>query len=431
MKKHFYSLFSVFALSVFVLISCTTENALITPIKSGINSEDYQSALVAADTAIANDPTNGQANYYKAYALGRIAAQETDVSSRKPIYQDMRESLDEATRKFEAMEGDAPSEADLVPILTQENWGKEHNAAIAYATNDSVMASVDAPLEIAIAHLLNATTINPDSALSHDVLAQVYHMNSDYANAAVELSKAIEIRGIGSASDYDRLASYYFVNEDFESASDAIEEGLSHYPDSTFLIQKQADAYFQIGRTDRALEVVNQLIERDPNNAQYHLVVGTQIYQRVQTLGEELESNNDRIYDLRNDDSAASEVESLNTRNEEIMSESDDLTSRAEESLVKAAELDPSNSITFNTLGILYQNKAAALFELRNMTTDNDKAAEYDELAKAEAEKAMVNYETAAELNPDDTEIWATLFRIYTLLDYREKAEAAMEKAGM
>ncbi len=430
MNKLFKSILSVIVFSV-IVISCTSENPLITPIKTGINSQDYQAALIAADTAIANDPTNGQAYYYKAIALGNIAENESDIEARKDIYMDMRSNLDEAEDKFEAMEGNPPSEYDLISIVVNENWGREHNAAIGYATDDSVMASVDAPLDIAIAHLQNAITINPDSSLSHDVLAQVYHMNSDYSNAAVELRKAIEIRGQGTAADYDRLASYYFVNEDFDSATDAIEEGLSYYPDSTFLIQKQADAYFQIGKTEEALNVVNKLIETDPTNAQYHLVVGTQIYQRVQTLGEELESNNDRLYEIRNDDGVEDEVAQLEARNEEIMAENEKLTDRAVESLTTSSELDPGNFNTFNTLGIIYQNNAAAYFELRNATTDNELASEYDEKAKAELEKAMTNYETAAEINPDDTGIWETLFRIYTTLDYREKAEAAMEKAGM
>lgn len=51
MKKHFYSLFSVFALT-FLLISCGPENELITPIKQGINSQNYEAALVAADSAM-------------------------------------------------------------------------------------------------------------------------------------------------------------------------------------------------------------------------------------------------------------------------------------------------------------------------------------------------------------------------------------------
>ena len=48
-----------------------------------------------------------------------------------------------------------------------------------------------------------------------------------------------------------------------------------------------------------------------------------------------------------------------------------------------------------------------------------------------EAEAAMENYERAAELDPDNTNYWESLFRIYTSLGMLEEAEAAMEKAGM
>jgi hypothetical protein len=43
----------------------------------------------------------------------------------------------------------------------------------------------------------------------------------------------------------------------------------------------------------------------------------------------------------------------------------------------------------------------------------------------------MKFYEKAAELDPDNQNYWASLFRIYTTLDMREKAEEAMEKSGM
>lgn len=429
MKKYFYSLFSVFALS-FILISCGPENELITPIKQGINSQNYDAAIIAADSAIAAEPTNGQANYYKAYALSRLAADEPVISDRKPLLEDMLENLTVAREKFAAME-EPPFESEQITDLQLESWSREHNSAIGYATDDSVMASVQEPLKIAIAHLTNAVTINPDSALSHDVLAQIYHMDGNYVQASASLENAIAIKGNGTAADYDRLSSYYFMVDDYTSALTAVDKGLALYPDSVFLVQKKADALFQTGDTDGALEVVQQLIETDPNNPQYHLVVGTQIYQRVQTLSDEFQDNNNAIYDLEQNDGSETEIEALQARNEEITSESESLTNKAESSLLTAAEIDDSNPVTFNTLGILYQNKAAVLFEQRNMTRDNDEAERLDALARAEAEKAMQNYERAAELDPEDTGLWETLFRIYTLLDYREKAEEAMEKAGM
>lgn len=429
MKKYFYSLFGVFALS-FILISCGSENELITPIKQGIKSKDYEAALIAADSAIVAEPTNGQANYYKAYALSQIAANEPVITNRKPILEEMYSNLVIAQEKFDAME-EPPFESLQIVDLKIESWSREHNASIEYATNDSVKATVEEPLKIAIAHLINATSVNPDSALSFDVIAQIYRMDGDYTNAAESLEKAIEIREKASAEDYDRLASYYFMIEDYASALISIDAGLELYPDSIFLVQKKADALFETNDTDGALKVVNELIVRDPSNPQYYLVVGTQIYQRVQALSDEYQDNNDAIYDLKDADGSEDEIAKLETRNAEILAESEELTSKAENALLKAAEIDDMNPVAFNTLGILYQNKAAALFDQRNMTADNDEAARFDKLARAEAEKAMLNYERASELNPEDEGIWETLFRIYTLLDYREKAEAAMEKADM
>ena len=429
MKKHLYSLFSVLTVAL-LMVACGPDNAFIKPIKAGINAEDYQTALIAADTAIFHEPENGQPYYYKGIIYSKMAKAEPVPGNRLPYYEKMHSNLVIAQEKFDAME-ESPDEAKLIPSLVIENWGKEHNAAIGYATVDSIKATVDEPLEISIAHLVNATTINPDSSLSYDVLAQIYVMNSEYVKAAESLKKALAIRGADGSSDYDRLANYYFQVGDYESALSAIETGLELYPDSISLVQKVADAYFQTGQTEKALDVVNQLIETDPQNPQYRLVVGTQLYQQVQVLTDELKANNDKIFDLKNDDGSETEIAALSARNDEILSISADLTEQAESALIKAAELDPDNFTTFNTLGILYQNKAASFYELRNATSDNDEAARYDDLARAEAEKAIGYYEKAAEIRPDDQGIWQTLFQIYTILDYREKAEAAMEKAGM
>ena len=147
------------------------------------------------------------------------------------------------------------------------------------------------------------------------------------------------------------------------------------------------------------------------------------------TLSDSVSANSDVIYEIRDEDEAR--VNELNAINEELREQIDMLTKRAEEALVAAAEIEPNNPMIFNTLGVVYQNKAAALFDLRNNTVDNDEAMSLDELAKAEATLAMENYERAAELDPENPSYWESLFRIYTSLGMLEEAEAAMEKAGM
>lgn len=414
-------------LAVYVFASCTGD-PLVKPIKEGIDAQDYEAAIVAADSALLTNPSNAMALYYRGYAMNMKAGATDDITAREALYTEMRSNLVDARAAFATMEK-APAEAEQVTNIILNAWGREHNKAIEYALDDSVMATVENPLDYSIQHLVNATTANPDSTLSYDVLAQVYYMNSDYEGAAEAMAKVIELKNPGEASEYDRLASYNFLMGKPEVAVSALEEGLALYPDSTSLIQKMADGLFQTGDTDRALELVEGLVKNDPTNAQYRLVIGTQIYQRVMTLSDSVSTNSDLIYDLRNEDEAR--VEELNAINEELRGQIDLLTARAEEALIAAADIEPENPMIFNTLGVVYQNKAAALFDQRNNTIDNDEAMRLDELAKAEASLAMENYERAAELDPDNTNYWESLFRIYTSLGMLEEAEAAMEKAGM
>jgi tetratricopeptide (TPR) repeat protein len=85
----------------------------------------------------------------------------------------------------------------------------------------------------------------------------------------------------------------------------------------------------------------------------------------------------------------------------------------------------------YNTLGIIYQNKASVLFDKRNLTRDNEMAAELNKQANDLLRKSMTNYEKAAELDPENPEYWKSLFQIYTTLGMDEKAAEAEKKAGM
>jgi len=104
---------------------------------------------------------------------------------------------------------------------------------------------------------------------------------------------------------------------------------------------------------------------------------------------------------------------------------------QAEEELTQVTELDANNAQAYEYLGISYQNKASVLYQKRNFTQDNELATQLDEQAKEIIRQAMTAYEKSAELNPDNQRVWQSLSRVYLQLDMQEKAEEAMNKAGM
>lgn len=439
MKKNLFRLFS-FAVLATLMISCGEETSpLIKEAQDGIKAQNYDAALTSLNQAIVEDSSNANAYYYKGVVYAEIAQNNPTVSERKDSYGKMRENLIIANDLY-TTQGAKSLESVESQLLLDQIWGNEHNLGVQYATSDSTLPRVDNPLDLAEDHLENAVVINPDSLLSYEVLAEVYRINSNFDKGIATFKTIIDKKKTPEAFDYDRLGSLYLQAERFEEATEALSEGIEMFPDSVFLVQKLADSYMRLGNNEKSIEVIESLIEREPNNPQYRLVLGTQVYIMASKINDETSAKYDEIFEMErslrnlNGSERRSAEEKINTMKSEIETEearSNELTDRAVKELEVAVDLEPDVASTYNTLGIIYQNKAASLFDKRNATVDNDEAAKIDEQAKENLREAMGYYEKASEIEPDNQSYWRSLFQVYTSLGMNEKAEAAMEKAGM
>jgi tetratricopeptide (TPR) repeat protein len=437
MKKLLKNLLSAI-LFVGILASCETTDPLIDEAQKNIFTQRYDSALAVLDRSIEKNPESGLPYYYKSLAYAEKAKTITPASERKDTYTNFRESIVTAREKFASME-EAPSEKSDVTNLVLNTWGFEHNQAIEYVNNDSLAATVDEPIKTSIAHLENAVIINPDSTLSWDILAQVRGIDADYSGAVTALEKAMSLKSPAPAEDYQRLGSYYNAADRPDEAISVLNEGVEAYPDSIQLVTVLADAYMQSGQREKSMQTLEDLIQRDPENARFHFALGTQLLQAATEVTDEIDANFDEIYDLNdrlrsnqgNSTAINASIDSLISENEELYQNMNSFSDKAEESLSTVTELDPDNAQAYEYLGISYQNKASVLYQRRNYTQDNDLATQLNDQAKEIIQKAMVTYEKSAELDPDNQRVWQSLYRVYLQLDMQEKAEEAMNKAGM
>jgi tetratricopeptide (TPR) repeat protein len=437
MKKLLRNLLTA-TLFVGILASCETSDPLIEEAQKNIFTQNFDSALSVLDRSIQKNPESGLPYYYKAMAYAERAVTIPEADQRKPDYKNFRSSIVKARELFDAQEK-APSEAEDVPNLIFNTWGYEHNQAIEYVNNDSVRATVEKPLQVAIAHLENAVIINPDSTLSWNILAQVRGIAGDYKGAIEALNTAMGMVSPAPANDYLRLGIYYGNLGQPEKATKALEEGLELYPDSIKIVQNLADAYMKAGHRDKSIQTIQNLIKTDPQNAQYHLALGTQLLQATSDIATEISDDYDEVYEIKtqlrknpkNKKALNARLDSLEAAIEKQNEVINKLSKTAAQELTTVTELRPNDDLAYNYLGITYQNKYAALFEKRNNTDDNDLANKYDKQAKEELRKAMKYFEKAAEINPDKKEYWDVLSRIYTTLDMQKKAKEALDKAGM
>ncbi len=428
----------VVILMIGFVAGCGSSNPLIDEAQSNIQDQNFEAALSAAEESIQTQPDDPLGYYYKAVALGEIAGTK-EASARKSYYEQMNEAFEQA-REVASRAEEAPSEIENINAVINTVWQTEHNTAISYASDDSVKNTVSNPLDVSIAHLDNATMVQPDSLLSWDVKAQVHYMNDNPQGAVTAMEEVMKLKDEPEPEDYARMAGYYSLAEMPEEAIEVLEEGQEQYPGNQDISTRLADAYTQAGETQKAIRTIESLIETDPENPQFHLVLGTQIYKTVLQSNDSLKTKSDRIFELQQKarNAQGSEAENLNQQisqleeeAEQIQERIDDLTDKATEELLTVLEYRPEDASAYNTLGIIYQNKASAFFDKRNRTEDNEMAAKIDEQAKDALRQSMEYYENAAEIDPDNTDYWQNLFSIYTALGMDQKAEEAMEKAGM
>src|SRR5699024_3983926 len=93
------------------------------------------------------------------------------------------------------------------------------------------------------------------------------------------------------------------------------------------LVSNLADAYQRAGNSEKAISIVRDLVKEKPEDPQFHLVLGTQIYQQALVLNDTLSANNDKLFDLNRSLKSADEEQkaSIKSQIDELKQENERL----------------------------------------------------------------------------------------------------------
>lgn len=438
-----YLRFAAPLLALFILASCGGDPN-IESAKLNLSRKDYKRALESVDAAIAINPANPLAYYYKGQILIELGKQET-VPNRSPFYQRADSALAASTRLYEES-AQTGKEYLLIDVMRSNTWVEEYNGAINTINTAQQSEMTDAQFERIVGHLNNAFAILPDSLSAVDLLAEVYLFRNDYEMTIATYQRAMALAKDTVVTRYTRLGELYVQQQRYEEALAILKEGLAVFPGHLEMTQALANAYLQMENTDRALEVLGDLIDMDPENKQYRLVYGFQLYELTRGLADDLRNVYTQLDDVnrmireeerksRPNRTLIAEYRAtqatLNGEAASVEAELNNLSDRAVAELKKASELDDTDSNSFFIWGVVLQDSASRLIDKRNATDDNAKAMEFDTQAKALLEECARLYEKAADIEPGNTEYWMALFRVYTALGQTEKALEAQQKAGL
>ncbi|MCB1213877.1 MAG: tetratricopeptide repeat protein, partial [Deltaproteobacteria bacterium] len=121
-------------------------------------------------------------------------------------------------------------------------------------------------------------------------LASAYYQLGKEGKVKALLKKAVELYP-NEEKIWEVRGSFYANQKDYEKGLEVIEEGLQYFPHNSNLQLHESILLDKLGRTDEALEKIQNLLKREPNNASAlnfwgytYLERGEQINQATEAL---------------------------------------------------------------------------------------------------------------------------------------------------
>lgn len=216
-----------------------------------------------------------------------------------------------------------------------------------------------------------------------------------YAAAAASLAKdsrlAIAALERAKNTPYRQYDVYQYLCYEYgeaRTAQDSVmlektfEEGMQVFPDSAFFLNNLINTYIYFNRNEKALEMLNVAIQKNPNDANLYNVMG-------------------RVYETGLKDYA-----------------------NAEKNFQIALEKDPNLTDALSNIGRIYYNQGVNKLSEANMINDSKKYQEELSMAKDLFKKALPYYKKAHEAEPEKMDNMIALRGIYYNLNMGPELEA-------
>ena len=216
-----------------------------------------------------------------------------------------------------------------------------------------------------------------------------------YAAAAASLAKdsrlAIAALERAKNTPYRQYDVYQYLCYEYgeaRTAQDSVmlektfEEGMQVFPDSAFFLNNLINTYIYSNRNEKALEMLNVAIQKNPNDANLYNVMG-------------------RVYETGLKDYA-----------------------NAEKNFQIALEKDPNLTDALSNIGRIYYNQGVNKLSEANMINDSKKYKEELGMAKDLFKKALPYYKKAHEAEPEKMDNMIALRGIYYNLNMGPELEA-------
>lgn len=386
------------AFGIFFVYSCTISEQT-TQSRSETDSpiSDLQAQLESIEDDLRNSPENSELLVEKAVILAAIAKRTSPPSQRENYYRNIKDIADQGISDQQ--------EIERLDEVIRSSWSLEQGEGVKLLQLDNSGSDTELMDEIT-AHFQNAITVNPDSLVTYNLLANTQYRSGNYDKAIQTLNDALSVHGDNQPEVREKLAYLYLESGDIETAISHYEDLTREYRNLPEIRHGLANAYMLNNDHESAIAVLNELIEEYPNRIEYKESLASELYF---TFRQKVTSSINSEEEV-----TAEKAESLISHLEEI----DELY----ETIAETVPLSDENAFR----KAAYMNNSSQLLnELSERLTNSEDAQRQLQQKRTEyLEQSLELWERLTENNPDNINYIRSLYDVYLQLDMEEEAES-------
>lgn len=358
-----------------------------------VAQNQYDIALAQIDEQLAENP-NQPDLLIKKGEINTLIAEGTDPRERSAFY---TEAISSFNLAIDA--GVDSSQLSGINSLRTKLWSEEHNAGTA-AYNDEE-ATED--FSLAEAHFSNAIILKPQETSSHLSLATAQFSTGNVEGAISTLNIAKNTVDPVPLKIYENLGFLYLQHGEPDQSVFYYELANKDITQSKNIAFGLVNAYISTDNTEKAVDLLSELIKNHPNDAALRNVYGTQLYKVTENIMDDLT----QAY-IEKDTSLVSQ----------IRFEAEGVGEQAEKELIQAYSRDTTNTDYIESLAVFYNNLTGKYLGVYEVAFQNDKEPL---LIKAGTllDFAIEYYEKLLEISPQSDDIESTLQSLSALKESR------------
>jgi len=387
----------------FLITGCSTLSSTTDkPLKeNSYTEESIREEIKDLNKKITRDSANADLLYNRGYLLSELAQLTEHPKERTETYRDMQKSLTQAIEIFR--QTNLPSGIQKSENLLKVRWSSEHNQGVQIVQNDSTLT--DKNTEKAILHFNNATIILPDTAISYQMMARTQFKNQNIDGAISTLERARNNIDPLPVKLLEQLAFLYLENDREKQAINIYEEAQSFTPDNLNLYHGLANAYITAGEHEKAVKLLDTLIESNPENTIYRQTKATELYywgtEKLQEIS------------VTSPDSA---------KIEHLFSTADSLFNEAEKLFHQALNTSSQNERLKRKFVTFYQNTSSKYQEILTYLNESD-AQKAEQTITRHLKSSIPVIESLLQKDPSNPELLNSLYLSYRYLGMDEEAK--------